>query len=91
MGNFCVHASVQMCVSNLGVSLCLVVFNSNIDNRSDRHMISDDDMDTTSALTDKEQFKKEDLLPVDQEDEETDKVCILTGDLDFVFVMYVYF
>ena len=54
-------------------------------------MISDDDMDTTSALTDKEQFKKEDLLLVDQEDEETDKVCILTGDLDFVFVMFVYF
>jgi len=37
-------------------------------------MIRDDDMDTASPLTDKEQFSKEDLLPVDQEDEETDKV-----------------
>ena len=37
-------------------------------------MISDDNMDTTNAIMDKEQFSKEELLPLDQDDEENDKV-----------------
>ena len=37
-------------------------------------MISDDSMDTTNAVMDKEQFSKEKLLPLDQDDEENDKV-----------------
>ena len=35
-----------------------------------------DNMDTTNPLMDKEQFSKEELLPVDQDDEEIDKVNI---------------
>ena len=38
-------------------------------------MINDDNMDTTNAIMDKEQFSKEELLPIDQEDEENNKVC----------------
>ena len=47
--------------------------------RCDRHMTNDDDgnMDTTNPLMDKEHFNKEDLLLVDQDDEEIDKVNIL--------------
>ena len=79
----CVY--VCMCMGNLMqvcIHVCWIVvylyawlyLKVNVDNRCDRHMIRDDDVDTASPLTDKEQFSKEDLLPVDQEDEETDKV-----------------
>ena len=37
-------------------------------------MINDDHMDTTNALMDKEQFSKEDLPPIDQDDEDNDEV-----------------
>lgn len=33
-------------------------------------MVNDDNMDTTSVLTDKEQFSKEELLSIDQDNEE---------------------
>ena len=36
---------------------------------------ADDNMDTANALMDKEQFSKEELIPIDQDDEENDRVC----------------
>lgn len=37
-------------------------------------MTNDDNMDTTNPLMDKEQFVKEDLLSIDEDNEDIDKV-----------------